>query len=508
MKRYVIAKYIRLSLEDTKYDSLSIENQRLVIDSHIAGMPEADYAEVLEFVDNGYSGTNFERPEVQRLIELVRSNQVDCIIVKDFSRFGRNSIETGYFIERVFPLFHTRFIAISDGFDTEEHKGDTGGLEVAFKYLINEQYSRDMSIKCKSAKYAKMRRGEYQSKECIFGYRKGADGRLEPDPDQAPVVRLIFELAASGMRFTAIAAELTKRRIPTPGEVKAAKGYGTYDVSRCNGSWSISTVIRILDDERFLGHYVQGVHTVTEIGGNRHRKKAKDKCFFVPDHHEPIVDQELFDKAHEGQIRFSLKSRKNRNTPLCGKVICGCCNHALSYYPKKNPVYACRASRMDETLACHGFQIPVTDVVGTVFTVVTQQLLAAVPTISDGEICFTPVDIHQRQYEDQIAEIMDAKRLLYEQFIAGEIDAESFQKSKLSLDETLVRIKSTFAAVKAKAEEMQGVDDRQQRRQQILNDLQAEGTVSNELAERIIDQIRVHPDKRIEIIYKIADLFD
>lgn len=104
-----------------------------MIDTYIAGMLEANYAEILEFVDNGYTGTNFERPEVQRLIELVRSNRVDCIIVKDFSRFGRNSIETGYFIERVFPLFHTRFIAIGDGFDTNEHKGDTGGLEVAFK---------------------------------------------------------------------------------------------------------------------------------------------------------------------------------------------------------------------------------------------------------------------------------------------------------------------------------------------------------------------------------------
>lgn len=507
MKRYVIAKYIRLSLEDTKYDSLSIENQRLVIDTHIAGMPESDCAEILEFVDNGYSGTNFERPEVQRLIELVRSNRVDCIIVKDFSRFGRNSIETGYFIERVFPLFHTRFIAIGDGFDTDEHRGDTGGLEVAFKYLINEQYSRDMSIKCKSAKYAKMRRGEYQSKECIFGYRKGADGKLEPDPDQAPVVRLIFELAASGMGFTAIAAELTKRRIPTPGEVKAAKGNGTYDVSRCNGRWNTSTVIRILDDERFLGHYVQGVRTVTEIGGHRIRKKAKDKWFFVPDHHEPIVAQKLFDKAHEGQRRFNQANRKSRNTPLCGKVICGCCNHALSYYPKKNPVYTCRVSRMDETLACYGFQIPVSDVLETVFNVVRQQLMAAVPVTTDGEPCLSLIDIYRQQYETQVAEIMESKRLMYEQLIAGEIEADAFQQGKSSLDEMLAKTKSTFAAMKTKVEEKQTAENRQQQRRQILADMQAEGTFSNELAEQIIDRILIYPDKRIEIVYKVADLF-
>ena len=134
MQKYVIALYIRLSIEDYKYDSLSIENQSLVLHEYAASMPEALNAEIMEFIDNGYSGTNFERPQVQKLIELVRANQIDCIIVKDFSRFGRNSIETGYFIERVFPLFHTRFISISDDFDSSKFKGDTGGMDVAFKY--------------------------------------------------------------------------------------------------------------------------------------------------------------------------------------------------------------------------------------------------------------------------------------------------------------------------------------------------------------------------------------
>lgn len=181
MTKYKIALYIRLSLEDSKYDSLSIENQRMILNEYALSMPEAVNAELREFVDNGYSGTNFERPAIQELLELVRANKVDCIIVKDFSRFGRNSLETGYFMERVFPLFHTRFISVSDDYDSTRYKGDTGGMDVAFKYLIAEYYSRDMSIKEKSAKYAKMERGEYQSKICPYGYRKSADGRMEPD---------------------------------------------------------------------------------------------------------------------------------------------------------------------------------------------------------------------------------------------------------------------------------------------------------------------------------------
>lgn len=215
MKKNVIVLYIQLSIEDYKYDSMSIENQRLVLNEYAAGMPEALNSEELEFIDNGYSGTSFERPQVQKLIEMVRENKIDCIIVKDFSRFGRNSIETGYFNERVFPLFQTRFISISDDYDSNNYKGDTGGMDVAFKYLISEYYSRDMSTKTKSAKYTKMQRGEYQSTICPYGYRKSADGRMKPDPEAA-VLLLIFQLAAEGKNAPCIARELYKRGSPTP----------------------------------------------------------------------------------------------------------------------------------------------------------------------------------------------------------------------------------------------------------------------------------------------------
>jgi DNA invertase Pin-like site-specific DNA recombinase len=171
---YTIAKYIRLSIDDAKTESLSIENQRLYLDSYIAGMDENDVT-VLEFVDNGYSGTHFERPAIQELLELVRSGSVNCIIVKDFSRFGRNMIEAGYFLQMVFPLFKTRFISVSDNFDSQV--GDAGGLDVAFKLLISECYSKDISVKIKSAKRAKALSGEFVTKNCVFGYKKVGNRR-------------------------------------------------------------------------------------------------------------------------------------------------------------------------------------------------------------------------------------------------------------------------------------------------------------------------------------------
>ena len=219
MKDCLIALYIRLSLEDSKYDSLSIPNQRMILREKAMTLTEYNQAEIREFIDNGYTGTNFERPAMQELLSLVQAGKVACILVKDFSRFGRNSIETGYFIEKIFPLYHVRFISVSDDFDSDDFKGSTGGIDVAFRYLISEAYSRDMSMKEKSAKYARMRRGEYQSVICVYGYLKGPDGKLMPDEATAPVVRQMFEWAAEGCSAAEISRRLYERKIPTPGQV-------------------------------------------------------------------------------------------------------------------------------------------------------------------------------------------------------------------------------------------------------------------------------------------------
>ena len=150
---------------------------------------------------------------------------------------------------------------------------------MAFKYLVSEFYSRDLSIKYKSAKYVKFRRGEYQSKVCPYGYRKGADGRMEPDEETAPNVRLIFELAQAGQTPNEIVRALFERGIPTPGEYKAVHGFNGHDISRCRGIWSTSSVVNILDDERYTGTYIMGKREVMEVGG--HRVRMKDESQWI-----------------------------------------------------------------------------------------------------------------------------------------------------------------------------------------------------------------------------------
>lgn len=498
MQSYVIALYIRLSIEDCKCDSLSIENQSLVLHEYAASMPEAFRAEVLEFIDNGYTGTNFERPQVQRLIEMVRENRIDCIIVKDFSRFGRNSIETGYFIERVFPLFHTRFISVSDDYDSDNFKGDTGGMDVAFKYLISEYYSRDMSIKTKSAKYARMRRGEYQSKICPYGYRKSADGRMEPDPEAAQVVRLIFEMSVQGINAAAIARELYARNIPTPGEYKAAHGNHTHDISRTHGIWCSSTILRMLEDERYLGTYIIGKRAVTEVGGSHVRMKDRDKWIVIPNHHPALIDRDVFEKSKEKQLRFSLPKKKKGIHPLTGKVVCGCCHHALSRSNGKTPYYYCRHSDADSAIPCYKMRMDAQELEQFVFDRLREQSTALLESASGSD----PAIPESSEYERQIEALEDEKMNLYESYLLGEIGLGEYRSQKEKIDAQLLDIQNTLAMLAVQEKQSEERKVQKTAHKTIAQMLAESDTLTKAIAESLIDHVYVYPDKRVEVVFE------
>lgn len=505
MDKYQIALYIRLSLEDSKYDSLSIENQRMILNEYALSLPEAAGAEIREFVDNGYSGTNFERPAIQELLELVRANKVDCIIVKDFSRFGRNSLEAGYFIERVFPLFHTRFISISDSFDSSHFKGDTGGMDVAFKYLINEYYSRDMSVKTKSAKYAKMERGEYQSKICPYGYKKSANGRMEPDPEAAEVVRLIFQLAAEGNSGAEIARQLTAQHIPTPGEYKAARGNHTHDISRTKGVWNNSTVLRMLEDERYTGTYVMGKKAVVEVGSNHVRQRERDNWYAIPDHHPAIVKRETFTAAQEKITRFKLPTRKQHEYPLKSKMFCGYCRHALRRTNNKTAYYLCRNSQGVNGMECGSVKYFVPEIEQAIFETLKAQLSPVCPagTLDPGILIDRASD-----YEQQLSEMQEQKMRLYEQYVLGKLDAVSYKREKSVIDGLILKTKSAYSAVAEQAKRMKAQHEEQVERRYIVRELSAIDGLTQTLADLLIDRVYVYHDKRIEIHYKVRDIFE
>lgn len=502
MRKYVIALYIRLSVEDIKTESLSIPNQRLILREKAMSLPEWDNGEVLEFVDNGHTGTNFERPAVQELLTMVQAGSIDCIIVKDLSRFGRNSIETGYFIERVFPLYHTRFISVSDDFDTVNFKGDTGGIDVAFKYLISECYSRDMSMKTKSAKYAKMRRGEYQSVICPYGYRKSADGRMEPDENVAGNVRLIFEWAAEGNTAAEITRKLYALHIPTPGEYRRDNGKDHYNVSRTHGVWSSSTVLRMLEDQRYIGTYIIGKRKVQEIGSRCMKLKDESEWFKIPDHHSAIVSKELFEQANTSIKRFSLPNKKRRDYLLRGKVFCGFCDHAMSL--RNGAWFYCRHSEVSESFPCHGVRVKMADLEQVVFETIRAQMCPALG-IDGSKDKLDLQTVQQAEHEDKLRAIQDSKRQLYERYALGEIDLETYRSQKAVYDAELVQAKNVHAAITAQTKQIQSDYEARLKQREIVQEVGSTDVLTQSLIDRLINRVYVFPGDRIEIEYVTQD---
>lgn len=487
---YIIAFYVRLSVEDCKVDSLSVENQKIALHQYVDTVESFEGAEVLEFIDNGFSGTNFERPAVQRLLDLVQKGAVNCIIVKDFSRFGRNSVEVEYYLERVFPLYNVRFISINDGYDSAQLQGDTGGLSVAFKYLINELYSRDLSIKYKSAKYMKFKCGEYQSKICPYGYRKSSDGRMEPDGEAAPNVQLIFELARSGLGAKQIVRALHECGIATPAEYKAAHGFAGHDISRCHGIWQESTVARILEDERYTGTYIISKREVTEVGGHRVHLKPENEWIKIPDHHPAIISKGLYDQVQALRPKTHSMKREINTYPLRGKVFCGCCGHAMARTPSKNHTYICRHSQVDDSAPCHGLRIKEAELERIVYDRALAWLQAA-PEQKDA----TPPDGLETKFKGYL----EQKRSLYERFVVRELSLDEYKAQKAELDKEVVCLKQALDISRIQTSRKY-VDAGQT---DLLQQLQTTDHLTVELVNQLIDRVEVHPEGHVIPTWKV-----
>ena len=508
MNKYVIALYIRLSLEDVKVDSMSIRNQQLALHKYVDSMPEGDSAEVLEFIDNGYTGTNFERPAMQEMLEKVRALQINCIIVKDFSRFGRNSLESGYFIEQVFPLFKMRFISINDNFDTIKYKNDTGGMDVAFRYLIHEQYSHDLSRKYKSAKYALMRRGEYHDKRTPYGYLPGEDKHFVIDEQTAPVVRMIFDMALEGMSAPKIAKRLYDLNIPTPGEYKVVRGDKTHDVSRSNNIWHPTVVLRFLRDERYAGTYIYGKTAVTQVGGSHVRRNDESKWFKIPDFHPAIISMDVFEQV---QLMFPKGSsvKKNRHEyALRGMVFCGCCKHAMSRL-KKNPTFICDYSRHYEHMECRLQEILESDLEAIIYTLAEQKARFILGADSLSDVSKLDICLEEKAvYEGKVNALKADKRRLYEQYLMEEISLDEYKAAKSAVDNDLRQIEQIFKRLESEVKRMQLSSEDNKKLRGIANDVTGAGKLTRTLAELLVNKVYVYPDNRIEIDWTISDFVD
>ena len=337
-KEYQTAAYIRLSIEDSgKPGSDTIEGQRNLILAYIEG--QADFRLVEVYCDNGHTGTNFDRPDFERMMEDVRRGKINCIVVKDLSRFGRNYHETSNYLLRIFPFLGVRFVAVNDHFDTETAVETEYGLVMPLKNIINDTYSRDISRKISSAIETKERRGQFIGVYAPYGYRKSDDDRhkLAPNPETAPIIKEIFALRLQGLGYMGIARLLNGQGVPAPGAYLYQCGLSKQEKYR-DAIWAAWNIKEILLDEVYLGHLVQGKRTnVSYKQARKERNAPASEWRVFRNAHEPLIDEDTFAAAQritaENRRAYeeSLGKADGLKTPSLfrGLVFCGDCGKAL-----------------------------------------------------------------------------------------------------------------------------------------------------------------------------------
>lgn len=361
-KKFSVAVYLRLSREDgDKTESDSIANQRLLIENYLSDKPSLQFFR--EYVDDGYTGSNFERPGFIKMMEDVKRQKVNCIIVKDLSRFGRNYIEVGRYIEKKFPAMGIRFIAINDQYDNAKESGDAEQIIVPFKNLINDAYCRDISIKVRSQLDVKRKNGKFIGSFAAYGYLKDPKDKnhLIVDEYAAEIVQLIFNLKLDGFSALAIAEELNKMGVLPPMEYKRMLGYNYNSGFRTSTtpSWGAKSVIRILENELYTGVMVQGKNQKINYKVKKSRAVSSEQWIRVQDTHEAIIPRTYFDRVQEIMRLDTRTAPSEKNVyPLSGLVRCGDCeqNMVRRSTAKKNKVYYylhCSSYRNGEGCTSH-----------------------------------------------------------------------------------------------------------------------------------------------------------
>jgi recombinase len=529
----MIAKYIRLSSadEDARYgdkpESNSVTNQRMLLNRYLETHPEFEAYQVLEFQDDGRSGTNFERPGIKAMLEMVRRREIDCVIVKDFSRFGRNYVEVGNYLEQVFPFLGVRFISVNDGYDSKDYPyGVAGDINNGLRNLINELYSRDLSQKVKDSYRQYTKRGQCVSAYPIYGYVKSpADRRLLiPDPEAADIVRRIFERCNAGEGPTQIASGLNRDGVPTPSQRKRDLGSKRqlWNSARLQNEWSDKAITRILRDERYTGKLIGIKTTRTELGNQKSsRKQSEEDWIVVPGTFEAIVSQETFDEAQRQLETLRRHSGKREtNTPavhlFSRKLKCGHCGLALGRHVVDLGVYYhCERRAWNSGATCLGARLFEDDLIRTVLASIRFQARLA----GKAEKRLDKLENAERRERESLWEqrrriqmkldhLTTQKAEAFLLFNQGDLTQKTYDAKCAKLDKTILEQRTKLL-------DMSGTQTGTQDgavlhcREDIarLKELSNLRTLNRQTVEKLIQSIRVYDGKRIEIVWNFSDSY-
>lgn len=520
------AVYGRLSIEDQEEGAVKevqIQLVRNYIDSH------KDLKYVETYFDDGYTGTNFNRPEFNRLMDDVREKKITCIVVKDLSRFGRNVLEAAYYIEKIFPFLGARLIAVTDNFDSSR-KEDMEGLNVPLHILVNAMYSKDISKKVWTSLQQKKQNGYAAGNAAPYGYiRNPKTKRNEIDPETAFYVELIFIWALLGVAINQIRDRLQLLEAPTPhhrlyqlGVIKHEKKW----------VWNTSTIRKILDNQTYVGDTVSNKTNQALFADQTKIQVSKDEWIVTPDTHPAIIARDDFEAVQvilDGNLE---RHRKGRNAAkqinerykdgLQGMVFCADCGAQMIFErlphgaaeQRKICYYICKGRDLDRHCLGHQLtaqllQMLVMDQVRNYLAhVCNAEKLAGY--LQDGIKSCNPVSEANSKFLQLNArtnEIADKRRRLYEDYIGGVVDIDEYQEIKGMYIQEFDRCKQQLEEARAARQEAEGrvkeLQDMARNFRKYLNVCSFDA----ELVKALVERIEVGSDRRIHLVFKFQDPF-
>jgi len=515
-----IGIYLRLSMFDGdlyyKEESNSIENQRLYLREYI-DLHSDLVGDVIEYVDDGFTGSNFERPGFKRMLNDARSGKINVIVAKDLSRLGRNYIELGNYLDQIFPKIGVRVIAVNSDYDSKEQIGNIGGLDTAIRNFINTMYCRDISEKQKASYRSRWSRGLATHNQVPYGYIKDPDhrGQWLVDEEAASVIRKIFELAADGWKIKDIVTKLNQEHIEPPAvHIKRTQHYGRRQrVADHEQIWDYSRVRNIVKSEEYIGTHCVHKRESTIFDCKKTKNLPPEEWIRLNDHHIALVSKKTFSKA-QSAIKKIKKSEKVEpwDFALKGKLRCGNCYLMMHYYDFNKKVYCAHRKQTGDRAKCYPESLDYASVEQLVFEALQRYLR----DMQDLELVVrTNIGTHRerkqrsaRSHEDMI-ETLKAERIhQYELYATGKISASAYSSKKAELTAEIEDHKAVLEKVSTEIRKDDEVLAEMSETSAIAGRAASKDELTRETVESFIKTVYVYDRERIEIIYTTEDLID
>lgn len=515
------ALYIRLSREDgDKEESDSIGNQRQMLMSYVSENPEFKLYDI--YVDDGFTGTNFNRPDFKRMIADMEQKNINCIIVKDLSRFGRDYIGVGNYQENIFPRYDIRFIALNDRIDTYLCKDDSQSILVPFTNIINEQYARDISRKVRSALDTKRKSGEFIGAFASYGYCKDPDdhNKLVIDPEAAENVRNIFHWFIGGMPKLSIAYKLNELGIACPSEYKKQKGmkYVNSNCLKSTNYWTHTSIHRILKNEIYIGNMVQHTQSKKSFKIKQNVRLDKSDWIIVKGTHEPIIDTQTWEIAQRLLNTDIKKSQYTGKIHLfAGLIKCGDCGRAMKKrvnHGGKYEYYICGTYQAYGKAHCTSHSIRTDELTEMVLGEIKAQIAKYVDyeKLQNELHARQSVQEAQRENEQALAEltkklekVTKLKQGLYEDLKSGVLSKDEYFCFKNQYEKDMERFRHSIALFSGRMNDINTNGELRKSAELVLKykDIQV---LTREMLVSLVKSVTIYSDKTITIHFNFKPI--